>query len=322
MGRRLSLFWVLFVASVKMFVRNRAAVFFSIFLPLVIMLIFGVLNFDQPTSIQLGVADDARNDASTAVLEALGDIETFAVTTGSQDAELAALEDGDRELVLVIPSGFGADAPQVSAYAAAGAQQDAQLGSLLLNSVIGQALFAPGGSGGGAVGQLVDVQQVNARSLHYIDFLVPGILGLTIMQLGLFGVAFGFVQMKRTGALRRLFATPTPPAYFLSAQVLSRLIIGFVQVAILIGVGLWFGLQMFGDYATLLLIVLFGSAIFLAVGFAIAGWAKNEDQAAPVANLVSLPMMFLSGVFFPREAMPDFLAGVTAFMPLTYVNEA
>ena len=70
------------------------------------------------------------------------------------------------------------------------------------------------------------------------------------------------------------------------------------------------------------MIVLIGSAIFLAVGFAIAGWAKNEDQAAPVANLVSLPMMFLSGVFFPRDAMPDFLAAITQFMPLTYVNEA
>src|SRR5919106_4851361 len=284
MGRRLSLFWVLFVASVKMFVRNRAAVFFSIFLPLVIMLIFGVLNFDQPTSIQLGVADDARNDASTAVLEALGDIETFAVTTGSQDAELAALEDGDRELVLVIPPGFGRDAPQVTAYAAAGAQQDAQLGSLLLNSVIGQALFAPGGSGGGAVGQLVDVQQVNARSLHYIDFLVPGILGLTIMQLGLFGVAFGFVQMKRTGALRRLFATPTPPGYFLAGQIASRLVLALVQVGILLGIGLWFGLQLVGSVVLLLAVAVLGSVIFLAMGFAVAGWARNEDQAGPGAK--------------------------------------
>ena len=85
----------------------------------------------------------------------------------------------------------------------------------------------------------------------------------------------------------------------------QRLIIGFVQVAILIGVGLWFGLQMFGDYLTLGVIVLIGSAIFLAMGFAIAGWAKNEDQAAPVANLISLPMMFLSGVFIPRDAKPE-----------------
>jgi ABC-2 type transport system permease protein len=165
-------------------------------------------------------------------------------------------------------------------------------------------------------------QSVHSRDLGYIDFLVPGIVGMTVMQLGLFGVAFGFVRLKRTGALRRLFATPTSPAYFLAAQVASRLIIGFVQVVILFGIGIWFGLQMFGDYISLAVIVLLGSIIFLAIGYAIASWAKNEDQAAPVANLISLPMMFLSGVFFPRDAMPDFLANITQYMPLTYVNEA
>ena len=120
----------------------------------------------------------------------------------------------------------------------------------------------------------------------------------------------------------RASATPTSPAYFLSAQVLSRLIIGVVQVAILFAIGIWFGLQMFGSYMTLFVVVIIGSAIFLAIGFAIAGWAKNEDQAAPVANLISLPMMFLSGVFFPRDALPDFLAAITALLPLTYVIEA
>jgi len=210
------------------------------------------------------------------------------------------------------------------AYASNADPAQAQVSQGLLQQAVGQALFAPAGAGGnpGGFAAPLTFESLESRDLGYIDFLVPGIVGMTIMQLGLFGVAFGFVQLKRSGALRRLFATPTSPAYFLSAQVLSRLIIGIVQVAILFAVGLWFGLQMFGDYATLLVIVLFGSAIFLAVGFAIAGWAKNEDQAAPVANLVSLPMMFLSGVFFPRDAMPEFLQGVTQFMPLTYVNEA
>jgi ABC-2 type transport system permease protein len=163
---------------------------------------------------------------------------------------------------------------------------------------------------------------VESRDLGYIDFLVPGIVGMTVMQLGLFGVAFGFVQLKRTGALRRLFATPTSPAYFLSAQVASRVVLGYAQVAILIGIGMWFGLQMFGSWLVLAIIIGLALLIFLAMGFGVAGWAKNEDQAAPVANLISLPMMFLSGVFFPREAMPELLRGITQFMPLTYVTEA
>ena len=325
---RIGMLWALFVASIKMFVRNRAAVFFSLFLPLIIMLIFGVLNFEGSTEIDLGIVDEAGNEASSALRDRLDEYDYLVLHDGDRDPELAELEEGDRDFVLVIPPGWTAPAPgsesSLVAYAASGDPAQAQVAQGLLQQAVGQALFAPSGGGGGSGGFAAPLrfESVQARDLAYIDFLVPGIVGMTVMQLGLFGVAFGFVQLKRTGALRRLFATPTSPAYFLSAQVLSRLIICIAQVAILIGVGIWFGLQMFGDYGTLAVIVLIGSAIFLAVGFAIAGWAKNEDQAAPVANLVSLPMMFLSGVFFPRDAMPDFLASITQFMPLTYVNEA
>ncbi|MBA2632859.1 MAG: ABC transporter permease [Chloroflexi bacterium] len=325
---RFGVLWALFVASARMFIRNRAAVFFSLFLPLIIMLIFGVLNFEGSTSISLGIVDEAENEASATLADRLAEYDYLEITDGEREAELAALEEGDRGFVVVIPAGWAPPAPGsesgLVAYASNADPAQAQVGQGLLQQAVGQALFAPGGSGGGesSFAAPLRFESVESRDLGYIDFLVPGIVGMTIMQLGLFGVAFGFVQLKRTGALRRLFATPTSPAYFLSAQVLSRLIIGIVQVAILFGVGIWFGLQMFGDYLSLLVVVLIGSAIFLAVGFAIAGWAKNEDQAAPVANLISLPMMFLSGVFFPREAMPDFLAAVTQFMPLTYVNEA
>jgi ABC-2 type transport system permease protein len=324
---RIGVLWALFLASAKMFVRNRAAVFFSLFLPLIIMLIFGVLNFEGSTELDVGIVDEAQNGASAALAERLEAYEYLVLANGERDVEHAALEAGDRDFVIEIPSGWEAPAPGSAsglvAYASSADPAQQQVGQGLLQQAVGQALFAPAGGGGGSgFAAPLEFESVESRDLGYIDFLVPGIVGMTIMQLGLFGVAFGFVQLKRTGALRRLFATPTSPAYFLSAQVLSRLIIGVVQVSILFGVGIWFGLQMFGDYLSLLVIVLIGSAIFLAVGFAIAGWAKNEDQAAPVANLVSLPMMFLSGVFFPRDAMPDFLASITQFMPLTYVNEA
>ncbi|MGH2427906.1 MAG: ABC transporter permease [Candidatus Limnocylindria bacterium] len=326
-GIRLGMFWALFVASSKMFIRNRAAVFFSLFLPLIIMLIFGVLNFEGSTEIDLGIVDEADNEASNDLVAGLEEYDYLIISAGEQAGELEALEAGDRDFVLTIPADWAPPAPGLPtglvARSATSDPAQAQVAQGLLQQAIGQAIFAPGGDGGaGAFTPPVDVEAVQSRDLGYIDFLVPGIVGMTVMQLGLFGVAFGFVQLKRTGALRRLFATPTSPAYFLSAQVASRLIIGVVQVAILFGIGLWFGLQMFGDYMSLAVIVIIASAIFLAVGFAIAGWARNEDQAAPVANLISLPMLFLSGVFFPRDAMPDILASITQFMPLTYVNEA
>ncbi len=328
MATRIGLWWALFMASVKMFVRNRIALFFSLFLPLVIMLIFGVLNFEGSTSVSLGVVDEAGTDASAALVEELEAYDYLEISNGERDAELAALEEGNRGFVLVIPAGFelrlGADTGLV-AYASTSDPSQAQVAQGLLQQAVGGAIASASGAPiepDAAFSAPVTFESVESRDLGYIDFLVPGIVGMTVMQLGLFGVAFGFVQLKRTGALRRLFATPTSPAYFLSAQVASRLVLGYIQVAILIGIGIWFGLQMFGSWLVLLAITGLGLLIFLAMGFAIAGWAKNEDQAAPVANLISLPMLFLSGVFFPREAMPEFLRGVTQFMPLTYVNEA
>ena len=151
------------------------------------------------------------------------------------------------------------------AYTNAAQPQQAQVGGLLLNAVVGQVLLSAGGPNAPA-GPVVELQELPGRDLGYIDFLVPGMVALTIMQLGMFSVAFGFVQLKRTGALRRLFATPTSPAYFLGAQVTSRLIIGEAQVLILLGVGLWFGLQMVGSVALLLAVAALGSVVFLADG--------------------------------------------------------
>ena len=328
MGARFGLWWALFMASVKMFVRNRAAVFFSLFLPLIIMLIFGVLNFEGSTTISLGIVDEAQSDESAALIAELQEYEYLEISEGTREEELAALEDGDRGFVLVIPTDY---APSLGgetglvAYASTSDPSQAQVAQGLLQQAVAGAMAA---SMGGAEPPTtafqppVSFESVETRDLGYIDFLVPGIVGMTVMQLGLFGVAFGFVQLKRTGALRRLFATPTSPSYFLSAQVTSRMVLGYVQVAILIGIGIWFGLQMFGSWLVLAVIVGLALLIFLGMGFGVAGWAKNEDQAAPVANLISLPMLFLSGVFFPRDAMPEFLQGVTQYLPLTYVNEA
>jgi ABC-2 type transport system permease protein len=323
---KFGVYWALFVASFKMFVRNRGALFFSLVVPLVIMLIFGVLNFGGTTQVALGVVDEANNEASAALVNVLEQTTAFEITQENREDALQELEEGHRDLVLVIPEGFtvppaSAADMQLVAYTNAASPQQAQVGGLLLNAVVGQMLLSAGDPNAPA-GPVVDLQELPGRDLGYIDFLVPGMVALTIMQLGIFSVAFGFVQLKRTGALRRLFATPTSPTYFLGAQVTSRLIIGEAQVLILLGVGLWFGLQLVGSVALLLAVAALGSVVFLAMGFGVAGWAKNEDQAAPVANLISLPMTFLSGVFFPREAMPDVLQRITDFLPLTYLADA
>jgi ABC-2 type transport system permease protein len=94
-------------------------------------------------------------------------------------------------------------------------------------------------------------------------------------------------------------------------------------VLVLLGMGvLLFRVKLAGSFAEILATAVLGGAVFLAMGFAIAGYAKNEDQAAPLAQLVSLPMSFLSGVWFPRDSLPDWLKRITEVLPLTYMADA
>ena len=205
-GIRIGMLWALFVASVLMFVRNRAAVFFSLFLPLIIMLIFGVLNFEGSTTIQLGIVDEAHNEASDRLGDGLAAFDYIEPSSGSRVAQLAALEAGDLDFVLVIPAAFDPQPGQESglvAYASTSDPAQAQVATGLVQLAVGGALVTASGqpvpAGGGSAP--VTFESVESRDLGYIDFLVPGIVGMTVMQLGLFSVAFGFVQLKRTGRL-------------------------------------------------------------------------------------------------------------------------
>jgi ABC-2 type transport system permease protein len=146
---------------------------------------------------------------------------------------------------------------------------------------------------------------------------------MSIMQMGLFSVAFSFVQLKSRGVLRRLQATPILPASFIFAQVFTRLSVSILQTLVLVGLAVVaFDVHLEGNLGVMLLLALLGGGVFVSMGFAVSGWARTEDVAAPVANAIALPMMFLSGVFFPRDAMPGPLRAVADFLPLSYLADA
>ena len=99
--------------------------------------------------------------------------------------------------------------------------------------------------------------------------------------------------------------------------------VSILQTLVLIAIAVFiFDVKIAGNMASILLLALIGGGVFVSLGFAISGWAKSEEVAAPIANVVALPMMFLSGVFFPRSAMPDVLITITDFLPLTYLIDA
>jgi ABC-2 type transport system permease protein len=315
--------WALTVASLKMWFRDRQALFWSLFLPLTLMVIFGVLNFGSFGRIDLGVVDQSNNQASQGLALLINSVDAFNVSlNGTEGSERQALAAGNRDLVVIIPPNFGPSNGPIALQVLynQGQPREAQVGQAILRQMLDELTFTLTDASRLFV---VNAQPVDSRNLRFIDFLMPGIVAMAIMQMGLFSVAFAFVQLKKQGILRRLLATPIQPASFLFAQVFTRLVVSILQTLILIGVAvLFFHVQLVGNILVILLLALIGGAVFISMGFAISGWAKSEEVAAPIANVIALPMMFLSGVFFPREAMPAVLQRVTDYLPLTYLAEA
>ena len=313
------------VASMRIWFRDRQAIFWTFFLPLVLMSIFGLLDFGAFNTVDLGIVDKADNAASrnlTSTIRSLGAFDISDEVTEDENRE--ALLEGDLNLLLVINPGFDSSDSQadrrVTVIYNQGSAQEAQAGQIIIQQILDEMTFA---SAGVETRYSIDAQPADSRNLRYIDFLMPGVVAMSIMQMGLFSVAFSFVQLKSRGILRRLLATPVQPASFLFAQVSTRLFVSILQTLILIGLAvLAFDVHLAGNLGAIILLALLGGAVFVSMGFAVSGWAKSEDVAAPIANVIALPMMFLAGVFFPRDVVPEPLRRVADYLPLSYLADA
>jgi ABC-2 type transport system permease protein len=315
------------IASLKMYFRNKTALFFSLFFPIVFITVFGLIFKNNGSTFKIDVTNRSNTSLATAFEQQLKKVPAFKIKDVSESQASDDLNKGGVDLTVLVPSNFGAEnhgqpAPsKVIAHYNAGRPGNGQAAAQIVQELTGgfnQAITHT------PTVVSVDASGVKTKNLTYIDFLLPGMIGLSIMQIGIFSVAFAFVSYKTTGMLRRIQATPTRPGYFLTAQGITRLIMAVLQTALLatIGIALFSFHLAPANYLSFFVLALLGSAVFQAFGFAIAGWADNEDQAQPVAQLIQFPMMFLSGTFFPRDGFPPVLNFITGFLPLTYLADA
>lgn len=164
---------------------------------------------------------------------------------------------------------------------------------------------------------------VRQNNLRYIDFLVPGIIAMTLMNSAMFGLAGTIVNYRERGILRRLKVTPQPLTTFLGAQITNQLLFSILRAALLIGVArALFDVHVIGSYLTLLLVVIVGSLAFVTVAFAIASFSKNREISDTLSNIISMPMMFLGGVFFPVDGAPAWIQPLIRVLPLKYLGDA
>jgi ABC-type multidrug transport system permease subunit len=164
----------------------------------------------------------------------------------------------------------------------------------------------------------VKEEQVRERGSRYIDFLVPGMLGMNLMGTGIWGVGFAIVDQRRKKLLKRLIATPMSRAHYLASFGLSRFIWLVLEVAMLVGTGLLiFGVPLRGSIGTLALVSFLSAAMFGGIGLLIAARPKTIEGASGIMNLVMLPMWVFSGVFFNSSNFPDAMQPFIKALPLT-----
>jgi ABC-2 type transport system permease protein len=172
----------------------------------------------------------------------------------------------------------------------------------------------------------LDTVNVEGRKFTQIDFILPGQLAFALLSNALFGMAFGFISLKKELVLKRLFAAPIAKWTIMGSQVLSKAILAILQtLVIVLGGTSMFKFTLVNGFETLLQLIvmsLIGIFTFMAFGLCVAVFAKNEDSASPIANLIMMPQLFLAGAFFSIDSFPASVQTVARILPMTLLNDS
>jgi ABC-2 type transport system permease protein len=303
-------------------VRDRTSIFFYIIFPLIFLVIFGGLFGHTNVAFKVDLINNSSHPFSETLITELNKSNLFTVTkstslTSSEDRLNRSQIDG----IIELPPSFGTinskgiPSGNIKVYYDQSDEQTAQAIQTAVNGELNGlnaslTKYVPPIS--------VSSVATNNRGQTYFDFIFAGMLGFTIITLGLFGPSRSIPSFKKQGILRRFHTAPITSAQYIISSLLSSIVIGFVSLAVMFLVGLHFyHLQMQGSYIDLIIFLILSIVTIYGFGLAIGGWAKSEDRAAPLTNLVSFPMMFLSGTFFPTYLMPLWLQSISKFLPLT-----
>lgn len=316
--------------DVRRLFRDKVGIFFVFIFPLIFLVIFGsIFRGDNDVSFRVALLNESNTEFSQKFSEEIKKNEVFEVDDEVTDLDFAKekMNRGQLEATIILPEGFGAvaDGTQYpSGQATVLYDQSNQQAGITLTSIM-EGVFKE-------VNQnlvptvtpfTVKAESTATKGLTQFDYTFSGILGFTLLSLGIFGPTTVFPRLKQRGVLRRYHTTTLKVWQYFTGNVISNGIIGILAVAFMFTAAvLFFDLNMRGNYFILGSVVILGTTLLFGIGLALGGWAKNENQAAPLAQLVTLPMMFLSGVFFPTFLMPEFLQNITKFIPLTPIIDS
>jgi ABC-2 type transport system permease protein len=315
-------------ADFQMMVRNRQALFWTFFFPVLLMGLLGVV-FGQENAFTMNL-QIVNQDGSPAAQQVIGAFQQVpgVKTSVSTDraAALDALKNGDYAAVLVLPPGMAKSFVAGSLALPFIYDNSNMIESSTVQSLVQQVLTQLSYQATNTQPRFtLESRGIAALGFNYIDFLVPGVVAMSLMTNGIYAVSGTFVSYREKGVLRRLKATPMPLTSFISSRVLMHLITALIQAALVIAVGVLLFNVHVASGPTLLrvgILALIGSSSFVTIGFFVAAVAKNVEVAAALGQIIGTPMMFLSGIFFPMENAPAWIQPIVKALPLTYLANA
>lgn len=314
----------LVIASFKQFFRDRTALFFTFAFPLLFMIIFGlVFSGDNDVNYNIGLVNQDDSIIGTTFSESLQMVPVFNISGGTLDEMLVELKKGSLRAVVQIPADVqstinSGNAAEIIVYYDPAQATSSQVILSALDQIVSEAnriiTQQP-------VAIKLSEQSIQVHNLRTIDYMVPGILAMSILFLGLFG-ALPMVEWREKQVLKRFGATPLRRSTIVFSQVAYRLVLAVIQALIIISVAYFaFNVKVVGSWAVLFGLVILGTLTFISLGYLAVSRARTIEGAMPIIQLIQFPMLFLSGVFFPVDIMPDFMRPIVNALPLTYLGD-
>jgi ABC-type multidrug transport system permease subunit len=294
------------LARMREFSREPEAVFWVFGFPIVLAFALGLaFRNTGPGELQVGVAAGPGDQAFAATLDSSPRLGATVLDTATARLRLRT----GRIALLVLPGD-----PVVYRYDST--RTDSRLARLEVDEVVQRAR-------GRSDPAVVRDDRVAAPGSRYIDFLIPGLLGMNLLGSGIWGVGFSVVQARQKKLLKRFMATPMRRSHYLLSFILSRLVFLILEVAALVGFGrLMFGVGVRGSIVTLGGITILGAFAFAGLGLLVASRARTIEGVSGLMNLVMLPMWILSGTFFSYARFPEAMIPFVKALPLTALNDA
>ena len=316
------------IANIKSYVRDRAALFWTLAFPLIFIFMFGfIFQGGGDPNLTFGWVDEDGSAQSGELRTAFDTPEGIELVVTDEADALEQMRQGQVDAVIQVRAGYG------QAVAAAAGGTGAPTSIVVYTDPSRSNLVATVYQAVGSVLGVINLggrpplvipqpETLQTENLNFISYFVPSMLGLSVMQVGIFA-AIPLVADREKLILKRLAATPLRRWQLVGSNVLMRLLIALIQAVIIVGVGvLIFDVQISGPFPLSVVFVVLGAVSFLALGYVVASFASTEDAANGMTSVIQFPMMFLSGTFFPIDQMPDALQAVARVIPLTYLSDA